>query len=183
MANGHKRKRRKDSGREKVKMKGTAMVETNDTCDYVENFIKDLLSGNLEIVYSRAKSLVHYFPEKGFMGSEKQKDKKPFPSVLGLTLTNYQQYKTDPLLRQHYAETCFQYILWANTHQVIRRTGMLNKINELKKENTQLKEENGKYQKEINRLNELNEALHKTMDTFGGRIESNGASEDEGNEE
>ncbi len=155
------------------------MTETNDTCVYVDSFIADLLSGNIEIVYSRAKDLWAFRTEKGFLGSEKQKHQKPFPSVLGMSLTKYQENKNDPELRHAYAEICFQYIIWANTHQVVKRTGIVNKINELKKENAQLKEEKDKIEKENQRLKQLTEDLQSTFDRLGFQRIDDHADDDE----
>lgn len=134
---------------------------------YIDNFIADLLSGNIEIVYSRAKSLLVYEKEKGLLGSEKQKNKSSLTNELGHALTGYQESKTNPQLHLKYADDCFRYIIWVNTHQVIKRTGLTNKIRDLQKENLQLKEEKDKLQKENFRLNNLNEALHNIMDKLG----------------
>lgn len=144
----------------------------------VENFISELLNGDIEIKYSKAKDLMIYHKEKGFLGKETRKNESPLSNALGHALTDYQAYKADPQLRTPLAGKCLQYIIWAYTHQVIKRIGLAKKIAEVQKENAQLKEEKDKFQKEILRLNQLNEALHQTIDRLGYRRIATGNDEE-----
>jgi FtsZ-binding cell division protein ZapB len=143
------------------------MTETNSMYAYLDNFIADLLNGNIEIVYSRARSLVTEERIKGWFGRETHRNRKKFSSELGHALTDYQENRTNPALRQHYADDCLRHIIWANTHQVIKRTGLVNRINQFEIENAQLKEEKDKCQKEVARLTQVNEALQQAFDKLG----------------
>ena len=69
-------------------MKETIMTEQDENLTYVNNFIADLLNGNIEIAYSRAKSLTNAEWTKGLFGLEKQKEKRPFASSFGKVLTS-----------------------------------------------------------------------------------------------
>lgn len=164
-------------------MKEDNMENSNDIFMQVEKFIQDLLDGNKEVIYARAKHLQVFTDKEGRLGSIKREVEGTLPDLLGTAITNYQAFKNNPVLKLRYADQCFQYIVWAHTHSIIRNTGLLYKIKDLQKDNLQLKEEKDKYQKEIARLNQLVEALHETMDNFGGRIESGDDLEHEGNEE
>jgi cell division protein FtsB len=142
------------------------MSERDEKDIYIDNFIADLMSGNIEIVYSRAQKLSVYIKEKGILG-ERKKDVGEFASALGLALTRYLQTINNPAYHIRDSYECIKLIIWANTSQIIKRTGLKNKISELTKENAQLKEEKDKLQKEIARLNLLNEALHEAFDKLG----------------
>ena len=114
-------------------MKETIMTEQDENLTYVNNFIADLLTGNIEIAYSRAKNLTKSERTKGLFGLEKQKGKRPFASSFGKVLTSYQLNKNNPVFAKQFAIDCIQYIIWANTHQIIKRTGIIHKIDDLKK--------------------------------------------------
>jgi len=156
------------------------MAEKEETYNYIDSFIADLLKGNTEIVYIRAKDLVGYTVQKGILGG-KRKDDFPFPTLLGNVLTRYQLAKGDPATRWIISQECFQLIVWANTHQVIKRTGLANKVNALQKENAQLKEEKDKCEKENQRLKQLNNDLQSTFDKLGFQRIDKGSDDDEDN--
>ncbi|HMK93978.1 MAG TPA: hypothetical protein VK536_01125 [Candidatus Limnocylindrales bacterium] len=144
------------------------MSDVNETCSYVDKFITDILNGNIEVDYAKAKGLFSYTKAKSFWGSEKRTEKEEFSSVLGTVLTQYQMSKRSVRdLQLALAEKCFKYIVWANTFHVVKRAGLSNKIEALQKENAQLKEEKDKCQEEISRLTLLNEALHEAFDKLG----------------
>jgi hypothetical protein len=174
MEDGHKREWREIVDSKEILVEEFVMSAKDETCDYVDDFIRDLLSGNVEIDYNKAKGLFAYKKEKSFWGSEKRTDKEEFSSVLGIALTEYQLSKTTEfVLQQAYATKCFKYMVWGNTFHVIKRTGLANKIEELKKENSQLKEEKDKLEKENRRLSQLNDALQSTFDKLGFQRISN----------
>ena len=134
---------------------------------YIEGFINDLMKGDIEIDYEKAKDLRLYSEiQKNIFGTEEMKDKKDFVSELGLGLTHYLQTKNTAL---HIKDTyhCTKLIIWAYTSQVVKRTGIREKLDNIMKENIQLKEENDKFRREIQRLNLLNKAMHETFDKLG----------------
>jgi regulator of replication initiation timing len=72
-----------------------------------------------------------------------------------------------------------KHIELARTNGLIKNVGLTNRIKELEEENERLKVENDKLQTECKRLNDLNEALHKTLDRFGQRSDTLDTNEEE----
>lgn len=143
------------------------MSDNNKVDKYIDDFIADLLSGNIEFSYSKSKDLFTFTTEKNILGSEKKKQNNLLVSDLGLVLTDYLQSRNNPELHQRLANNCIKFIIWVNTAQIIKRTGMTKRIDELTKENTHLKEEKDKYRREVERLTLLNNALHEALDKLG----------------
>ncbi len=143
------------------------MVENNELFAQIDKFIADLLNGDIEVIYSRAKGLDVLETWKGILGSKKHDVQGTLPSHLGKAITIYMENKTDSALHLISAMNCMKYIVWAYTHDVIKKTGLITTIKELRKENFQLKEEKDKLQRENNRLTQLNDALYQTIDKLG----------------
>jgi hypothetical protein len=69
-------------------MKENRMLDVDETCNFVDNFIIDLLNGNIEIDYQRAKNLSHTLKERVFGVQKSKQTKKSFQAFLVLPCIN-----------------------------------------------------------------------------------------------
>jgi hypothetical protein len=133
----------------------------------VETFIKRLHDGDI-VISPEASAFMYQNPSTG-------PPLIPLSDALANSISTYEANKLDIEHLMYYANTCLGWINTVIARGLMREgTGLFSKMRgyeeeygRLALENHQLKEEKDKLQKEIARLKQLNEALHKTLDKFG----------------
>jgi hypothetical protein len=150
----------------------------------VETFIQRLHDADI-VIMPEALKITYQFPATDAY-SAMYPVKRSLSDCLANAVSQYEEHRNDVLNIFYYADACLEWINRAITTGVIKEGKGLfsktrnceDKTRRLIEENRQLKEENDKLQKECRRLNELNEALHNTLDKFGSR---NGLGNADGN--
>jgi hypothetical protein len=145
----------------------------NVVIEQVENFIKQLHSGDIAIS-PKAQELNLEIQKKGRFGLTKKEITGSLADLLARAIARYQLLANLPLrAKERAAFELLDYIERARTHGVILPNNLIKKLEECQEQNNQLKEEKDKLQKELIRLEQLNEELHKTIDRLGAKRSSN----------
>lgn len=140
----------------------------SETIQKVENFIQRLHNG--EIIITPEARNIRYGPiYQSAITPLFQRITKSLADHLSSTIWGYEQRKNDEQ-RNALASHCLMWIDRAYAHGVVRESeALIDKLGKCEEQNTQLKERIDKLEKECQRLRQLNEALHETLDKFGKR--------------
>jgi hypothetical protein len=109
-----------------------------DVLTKVDNFIRDLESGDLELS-PEAKTMTLSQTTKGRLGQTIRKDRGSYLNSFGMAIADY---KSSTFFNEkwEYAQECLKYIEWAYTHGIVLNKGLDKKLKMLEMENKQLKE-------------------------------------------
>jgi cell division protein FtsB len=140
----------------------------SETIQKVENFIQRLHNG--EIIITPEARNIRYGPIRQYgLTPIFQRITKSLADYLSSTIWEYEQRKNDKQ-KNTLASHCLMWIDRAYAHGVVRESeALIDKLGKCEEQNTQLKERIDKLEKECQRLRQLNEALHETLDKFGKR--------------
>lgn len=141
----------------------------SETIQKIENFIQRLHNG--EIIITPEARNIRYGPIfQSEIIPRFSRITKSLADHLSSTIWEYEQRKNDKQSKLALASHCLLWIDRAYAHGVVRESeALIDKLGKCEEQNTQLKERVDKLEKECQRLRQLNEALHETLDKFGKR--------------
>jgi DNA-binding transcriptional MerR regulator len=156
----------------------------------VEDFIKQINDGTLTLTHEAQNIKMTKVIGKDALGRP-IKEQQSLADLISREITNYQKVKSihvsksklpsfqdgeikvfrskvDLRLRK-ISQVLLGYIELARIRDVLKNQNLSDKIQVLEEQNKKLKEEKDKFEKECERLTEINEELHKALDKFGQR--------------
>lgn len=141
----------------------------SETIQKVESFIQRLHNG--EIIITPEARNIRYGPIfQSAIIPRFSRLTKSLADNLSSVIWEYEQRKNDQRIKLALASHCLLWIDRARAQGVVVESeALIDKLSKCEEQNTQLKENIDKLEKECQRLRQLNNALHETLDKFGKR--------------
>lgn len=133
----------------------------------MEKFIDDIHNENIEIL-AEAQKLMLMSESKKFGIAKTKKKIGTLAFLMGEAISSYQQSKDNAFLRLKTARTLSEYIEWAYTHKIVKDIKLGSQLEELKKENEDLKKSLERLRNYNENIEKENKELHRFMESKSG---------------